>query len=228
MSHPPFDWDAITLVAFDVDGTLYRQRPLRIAMAREMALDAARTFSLSTFRILGAYRHLREAVGDERIEDFDAVLIARTAKATGAAPERVRALVEDWMETRPLRHIARCRYPGLIQLFAALRARGKTIAILSDYPAVAKVAALGLEADLILSAGEIGVLKPSPRGLLTLIERAGTTPDRTLLIGDRIDRDGIAAREAGAPCLIRTSKPKEGWPCFARFDGPDFAAVLAE
>ena len=227
MSPAPFDWDAISLVAFDVDGTLYRQRPLRIAMAREMAVNAARSFSLATFRILGVYRRLREEVGDERIEDFDAALIDRTARATGATPDRVRALVADWMETRPLRHLARCRYPGLDWLFAGLRAHGKTIAILSDYPAVAKVAALGLEADLILSAGEIGVLKPDSRGLLTLIERAGTTPAHTVLIGDRIDRDGIAAREAGAHCLIRTSKPEAGWHCFTRFDGPDFAAVLA-
>ena len=31
----PSDWKDIRLVAFDVDGTLYRQRPLRLRMARD-------------------------------------------------------------------------------------------------------------------------------------------------------------------------------------------------
>ena len=34
----PTDWASIRLVAFDVDGTLYRQRPLRLRMARDLAI----------------------------------------------------------------------------------------------------------------------------------------------------------------------------------------------
>ena len=30
------DWDTIRLVVFDIDGTLYRQRPLRLRMARDI------------------------------------------------------------------------------------------------------------------------------------------------------------------------------------------------
>src|SRR6185503_2964594 len=30
----PADWDGVRLVVFDVDGTLYRQRPLQLRMAR--------------------------------------------------------------------------------------------------------------------------------------------------------------------------------------------------
>src|SRR5262249_6266920 len=32
----PWDWEDIKLIAFDVDGTLYWQRPIRLRMAREM------------------------------------------------------------------------------------------------------------------------------------------------------------------------------------------------
>lgn len=32
----PLDWDRLHLVVFDVDGTLYRQRPLRLRMARDL------------------------------------------------------------------------------------------------------------------------------------------------------------------------------------------------
>ena len=31
------DWDGVRLVVFDVDGTLYRQRPLRMKIARDLA-----------------------------------------------------------------------------------------------------------------------------------------------------------------------------------------------
>ena len=36
----PADWRDIRLVAFDVDGTLYSQRPLRLRMARDMVLHS--------------------------------------------------------------------------------------------------------------------------------------------------------------------------------------------
>ena len=43
------DWDCIDLVVFDVDGTLYDQRALRIRMAWELCLH-----TLSNFRFYGA------------------------------------------------------------------------------------------------------------------------------------------------------------------------------
>jgi hypothetical protein len=32
----PADWDGVGLVVFDVSGTLYRQRPLRLRMRRDL------------------------------------------------------------------------------------------------------------------------------------------------------------------------------------------------
>jgi hypothetical protein len=32
----PADWDGVGLVVFDVNGTLYRQRPLRLRMRRDL------------------------------------------------------------------------------------------------------------------------------------------------------------------------------------------------
>ena len=59
------------------------------------------------------------------------------------------------------------------------------------------------------------------------MDRAGVAPTATLLIGDRADRDGVAAREAGARVLIRSTRPIEGWRTFDRFDAPVFAPMLA-
>ena len=49
----------------------------------------------------------------------------------------------------------------------------------------------------------------------------------TLLIGDRAERDGLAARAAGAHVLLRASQPIAGWRTFARFDDALFAPMLA-
>src|SRR3546814_9318166 len=58
------DWSSVRLVVFDVDGTLYRQRPLRLRMAAALVADGLRRRSLSTIRALGAYRRLREELAD--------------------------------------------------------------------------------------------------------------------------------------------------------------------
>lgn len=225
---PAIDWDSLRLVAFDVDGTLYRQSTLRLRMAADMLVHAARTRSLAHIHILRAYRRLREQLGETETDAFEPILIERTAAAGHTTPEVVRSLVEHWMEQRPLSHVARCRYPALLELFQGLRARGKIIGILSDYPVEAKLQALGLSADHMVWAGEpgVGILKPHPRGLQQLMSIAGVEPGQTLLIGDRAERDGEAARRAGAQALLRSDKPLPGWRTFRRFDDPLFAPLL--
>jgi putative hydrolase of the HAD superfamily len=225
----PSDWDGLRLVVFDVDGTLYRQRPLRLRMARDLLLHALLRRDLATLSVLRTYRHKREEMGDAQVEGFDARLVDETATATGRSPEQVRAVVSHWIDRHPLPYLRACRYAGLVELFAGLRRHGKTIGVLSDYPAVAKLAALELAADHVIAADDpgIGMLKPHPRGLETLIHRAGATPATTLLIGDRAERDGLVARAAGTRVLLRASRPIDGWQTFARYDEALFAPMLA-
>jgi len=104
----------------------------------------------------------------------------------------------------------------------------KLIGVVSDYPASAKLAAMGLAADHVVWAGEsdVGILKPHPRGLQRLMTRAGVSASETVLVGDRVERDGAAARRAGSRCLIRSRKPRQGWETFAAYDDSPFAAIL--
>jgi putative hydrolase of the HAD superfamily len=147
---------------------------------------------------------------------------------SGRTPDEVRAIVARWIDRHPLPYLLRSRYAGLPELFAGLRRHGRAIGVLSDYPAAAKLAALELAADHIVTADdpEIGVLKPHPKGLATLIARAGATPAATLMIGDRAERDGLVAQQVGARVLLRSSRPVAGWQTFARFDDPLFAPML--
>lgn len=216
------DWANIRLVAFDVDGTLYRQRSLRLKMAREMLLHTVMKRDLDAMRVVGAYRRIRERLADEEIPEFDDHLIAQTARATSRSPDRVVAIVSEWLLIRPLPHLDGCLYAGVNELFAGLKRQSKTIGILSDYPATAKLAAMGLAADHVVAASDVGVLKPHPKGLQSLMSAAGAAASATVLIGDRAERDGRAGQRAGVRTLIRSSKPIEGYQTFASFHDPLF------
>jgi FMN phosphatase YigB (HAD superfamily) len=224
----PSDWDGIRLVVFDVDGTLYSQARLRVRMTRDMLLHTAGTRSLDVIAVIRAYRRIREHLSEREVPNFETVLIAETAAATGRSADAIRSIVDEWIEQRPLPYLAACRYPELAELFAGLRRKAKIIGVLSDYPARAKLTALGLDADHVVCAGDegIGLLKPNPRGLQAMMEAAGATPFQTVLIGDRADRDGAAAKRAGAWPLIRSAKPIGDWQTFARFDDAIFRNFL--
>lgn len=223
------DWTDIDFVVFDVDGTLYDQGRLRRRMGLELVLTFLARADVTSLKVLAVYRRHREVIAEEEAENFEPRLIRATAERTGCSPEQVTAIVERWLMERPLRHLAPCRYAGIDRLFAGLRRAGKRIGILSDYPAQAKLEALGLCADHIVSAGdpEVRRLKPHPRGLQRLMEIAEAKPSKTILIGDRYERDGLAAERAGTRYLIRTFRAKGlGFPAFERYDDAMFSPVL--
>jgi putative hydrolase of the HAD superfamily len=224
------DWSEIKLVVFDVDGTLYDQHALRMRMVRDMLLHTILRQDLGVMSVIKTYRRIRERLGDTEVFDFESHLIAETVATTGFSEEKVLAIVHEWIEQRPLPYLLSCRYPGLTELFAGLKRSGKIIGVFSDYPAHQKLSALNLAADYIASAQDdcIRLLKPHPKGLEFLISKAGFTAAETVLIGDRIERDGIAAQRAGVRCLIRSSKPKQEWQTFVRFDDHLFAPLLSD
>jgi FMN phosphatase YigB (HAD superfamily) len=213
----PADWRDIRLVAFDVDGTLYSQRPLRLRMARDMILYSVKKRDLTAIGVVSTYRSKRERLGAEEVADFDRVLIAETAKAMSISPERVQSIVSEWIEARPLQYLRSCLFSGVPQLFAGLKRSGRKIGIFSDYAATEKLAAMGLEADHVVAACDVGLLKPHPIGLQSLMVSAGATAGETLFIGDRADRDGLSGQRAGVKTLIRSSKPIKAFQTFGTF-----------
>jgi phosphoglycolate phosphatase len=223
------DWSQVHLVVFDVDGTLYSQPRLRRTMLRQLLLHAARSRSLQTLQVLRTFRRVREQLGNEQASGFAQLQYERTAQMRGLKAAQVKAIAEEWIEQRPLPSLLACRYPGLSRLFAALRANGKRIAVFSDYPASAKLQALGLQADDVACATDrdVGKLKPDPSGLQRLLARHGTAPSAALMIGDRADRDGAAASRLGVPVLLRSETPVQGYRTFRSYDGPEFQGLLA-
>ena len=212
-------WDSFRLAVFDLDGTLYDQKRLRLIMAAQLGLHCAHTLNLRTAKVLKRYRHRREQLADAETTNFERVLEAELVAIYGGGGGQLRDLIADWMEVRPLPYLAAARRPGVPELFNRLRSAGKAIGILSDYPARAKIAALGLDADFVVSAtdGDVNVMKPNPAGLQHVMALADTPPADAVMIGDRTERDGEAGRRAGVRTLIVGGETSEHWVGFRDF-----------
>lgn len=226
----PLDWSAIDLVIFDMDGTLYDQKRLRLRMLVALLRDAIARRSLDTLLTLRSFRHCREALAESPVEDFLTAQYAIPAARRGCTAEEVRGLVADWMERRPLPMLAACRRPGVRRLFAAMAREGKRIAILSDYPAAEKLAALGLAADYVIAAtdADVGRPKPDSGGLEKLLRQAGVAPHRAVLIGDRVDRDWAVAARVNMRALILSRGDLGEVERFVSFEDALFKPLFAK
>ena len=201
----------IRAVLFDVDGTLYRQRPLRLLMAAELgALALTQPLRApAIWRTLSAYRKAQESLRGREGAGAARQLELAAARARMSTDE-VAAIVDVWMIERPLKHLARCRAHGLVDLLEFLTARRVQIGILSDYPAQKKIDALGVGHyfSVVLCGGdpEVAAFKPSPRGFLAACGRWRLDPGDVLYVGDRMDADGAGAAAAKMPAVIVTSE----------------------
>jgi putative hydrolase of the HAD superfamily len=187
----------------DLDGTLYTQRWVKLAMAVELVL-----LGQSAIRTLRQFRHEHEAMREEQNQSRAlapthdspfAGQLARTAEKLGVPATDVERVVRHWMIERPGKWIRRFPRRGLLAELRAFKERGGRTALVSDYPAERKLEALGVRAlfDVVVANGEANGprrLKPDPEGYLRAAELLQVPPARCLVIGDRDDADGEAAR----------------------------------
>lgn len=202
--------DRIRAMLFDLDGTLYRQRPMRTLMALELlALVVKRPMTaprcwrgLKEFR--RAQETLRARATTTPYASSDQIVVA--SERSGIPVAEMEHLVDEWMSERPLKYLQYCRAQGLVELLDFLDAQHVRMGVLSDYPAEAKLAALGLARRFspVLCATDplVAALKPNPRGFLVACDHWGLKPHEVLVVGDRLDVDAAGAAAAGMPCVI--------------------------
>jgi HAD superfamily hydrolase (TIGR01549 family) len=198
-------------VLFDVDGTLYAQLPLRLLMGLELALMPLRVGphrARQILALLSAYRQAHETVRAGAVSQGAPAdrQLTMAAESVGFSSRQAAAVVAEWMERRPLKYLRLCRRRGVVTLVDALRSSGVRVGALSDYPAKAKLRALGIERsfDPVVWTGseQVGALKPDPKGFLEAARLWDLPPGEILYVGDRPDVDLEGARRAGMPCVI--------------------------
>lgn len=184
----------------DLDGTLYVQWPVRLAMGVELALGNWRhVHLLQSFR--REQERLREVTEALPCDPF-AIQIQAVADRFSVPVEHVELVVTKWMIERPCKWLVRFRRKHLIRQIEEHRRRGGVTAVVSDYPAKRKLAHMGLTGlfEAVVASGDstgLRRLKPAPDGVLLAADELGCPVETCVVIGDRSDTDGEAARRAG-------------------------------
>ena len=203
-------------VLLDVDGTLYRQAPVRLRMGLEMVRFFLETLSpIKLIRLIRSILYFRRS--RERLRtigrpssSLEELQYSEPARELGEEVARLRNTVLEWMLQRPLRHVAKARRRGVSRFLRLLEARDIKAGAFSDYPVMDKLKALHLDdhfsVTLCATDSEINAFKPHPAGFLRACEIWNVNPSEVLYIGDRPEVDAAGAQAAGMPCVIIGAK----------------------
>jgi phosphoglycolate phosphatase len=194
----------VSLVAFDLDGTLVN--------SRQDIADAANALLVECGGSAFSEHDIGKMVGDGA-----ATLVARAFKAATlvAPPDALNRFLKLY-DARLLRHTH--AYEGIDRLLERLRDR-VTLGVVTNKPREATLRVLdGLNLsrffDRALTFAGDGphARKPNPQGLLALAAAAGTTAACTILVGDSVV-DWRTSHAAGArACMARYGFGFESFP----------------
>lgn len=190
------------VVVFDLDGTLYNKN----GMVRRMLFGA-----LLEWRMMFVERRTRKKLRGVWMGDKDSfydMYFREMSNGRLFSAEYARW----WYNTRymPLmvRVIKKYYQPveWLEPFVSQCKTLGVRIVVLSDYGHTKeKIQALGLDDtmfDWVVSAPELGGLKPARQLLEKVAAKMGILPNQCLVIGDREDTDGELAKSVNVPFYL--------------------------
>jgi len=122
-------------------------------------------------------------------------------------------------------------YPGVLEGLKALRARGLRLACLTNKPLsfarpLLEQKGLAPLFEQVFGGDSFERKKPDPLPLLKTCEALGTSPARTLMLGDS-SNDAQAARAAGCPVVLVSYGYNHGQPV-RQVDADGFVDALTE
>jgi HAD superfamily hydrolase (TIGR01509 family) len=144
---------------------------------------------------------VRETISETTDDDRSRSYFAQVLEGAGFDPAIPRAALESLRAEHAERNLWRVVLPGVPQALARLRAAGLRLAVVSN--ANGTVATLfkdmGLDGyfDALLDSYVEKVEKPDPRLFLRAVSLVGSTPPRSIHIGDLYEVDVVGARRAG-------------------------------
>jgi len=176
---------------FDLDGTLYNRKGLKIRMLLRSIRDGR------PLKMLFCERSCRRAISgiDTGTINYE-TLFENMASRSGWSVDKVRDWYNNWYMPTMVDEIHRHfpLRPGLKEKLEAFKKQGDRLVILSDYGCIEeKLKALGLDPsifDALLDAPSLGGYKPAPGVFRTTLQILNCKPSECLMIGDRPERDG--------------------------------------
>ena len=226
--------DGIEAILFDVGGTLRGSAPSSETVKREKVREIKELLGAATpvdelSALLtsrgAAYRHWAR---QEWIEVNEAGLWTRWMLPDYPAPHIegiALQLNELWRQATGIREVFPETREVLVQLFR----RGYRIGIVSntvsttEAPALLKRLEISGIPEVVVLSGNMGIRKPNPEILLDATRRMRVDPARCVYVGDRHDRDVLAANRARfcKTVLIDSTQPHDT-------DSPDATSPAAD
>ena len=188
----------------DFDGTLCYQLPIRICMALMLIIYYAfHPFRVSEIFLILDYRRLREELFAADDEDFNHKQLSKLADKYNMSVENIEHLFYFWMEEKPLRLIKMFQRKKLIKSIHHYQNQGVRMIVYSDNPVNKKISVVDFVPDYAFYSDDelIKCMKPKSAGLKNILKLLHLKADEVLFIGDRDDRDGLCAEEAGVDYL---------------------------
>lgn len=190
------------IVVLDLDGTLYSKH----GMVKHMMASAILEWKMMLIERKTRKRLRGIWQGDK--DSFYNMYFATMAQGHLFSQD----YAKWWYETRymPLmvKVIQKWHKPveWLLPFVHQCKELGVRLVVLSDYGhAKEKIQALGLDEsifDWVISAPELGGLKPAAELMNRVAAKMGVQPHQCLVIGDRDDTDGELARSVNAPFVL--------------------------
>lgn len=184
----------------DLDGTLYSQPPVRFGMAKKLMVYYGLHFwKLKELFAIYKYRKLREKDMFAGQDDFEHLEYEYLAAKLHMDEARLINTIKVWMIDTPLALINKNRNSKLIEFLESRIQAGAKVIVYSDYPVEDKLGALKFSPTASYYSGDatIACLKPNPQGLKNILSENGLAPEKTLFIGDRMEKDGECAKACG-------------------------------
>lgn len=205
--------EELDAIVFDVGGTLIDMSPTRadllakvlvahgqVADPKILAKAVARTD-----RILDERSAALERGNDEALRrDFVRLVLEQTGHR-GDAGGMEKAL--EWELDHAVPEVGNwVMYPEARGVIRELRSRGFKLGIISNATELVRRVLdrldLTREFDFVIISEEVGANKPSPKIFRIAAERAGTSPNRMLYIGDKLSTDVAGAVGAGMNAIL--------------------------
>lgn len=207
------------IVIFDLDGTLYYQKPFRIRMLGWLiGYVITHPSAVKDMLIIKKYRSVREEwekydtdLEGDCAQSLDDRQYAYVAKKMNVKPDRVKRAVTFFMLETPLKLLRPYRDDVLAQMIEELHDNQKTVVIYSDYPVENKLKALEIQADACYTSADdrIGSMKPDPIGIRVILNDMDCVNTDAVMIGDRYEKDGLAAIQNDVDYVIVSKNKKE-------------------
>lgn len=201
------------LIIWDLDGTLYYQSPFRKKMFFVLLKGLLlKPWKWKELYIIWQFRKIREKWDSQ---DMDLNLTLKQYEATASrcycSSQKVQNVIEYWMMQVPNRYLKAYQDEIAVYWIEKLKKNRKKVVVWSDYPVEEKLDALDIQVvDFLCSTdSRVGAMKPNPKGIQVIMEKYHLSKEKVLMVGDREEKDGFAAKKAGIDWVILSKNKRK-------------------